>query len=47
MKKSNHRSNDNWEDNEATTRKNKSVKKSFEKKPKNKKEWENRYYNGD
>ena len=47
MKKTNHRNNDNWEYKEETPRKNKSVKRGFDKKPKNKKQWENRYYKGE
>jgi hypothetical protein len=47
MRKSNYRSNDNWDEMEGGPRKNKSLKKGFDKKPKNKKEWENRYYNGE
>ena len=48
MKKSNYRNSGNWDDEfEGQPHKNKSVKRGFDKKPKNKKEWENRYYNGE
>jgi hypothetical protein len=47
MRKSEYRSNGSWDETEGQPRKNKSLKKGFDKKPKNKKEWENRYYNGE
>lgn len=47
MRKSEYRDNDSWDGVEGHSSKNKSLKKGSDKKPKNKKEWENRYYKGD